>query len=238
MAIREIRYNVTSSGVTPATHQWGGVQNEDNATEISYYFDAEYLSKLGNTDDLRFRIDFNSSSAGYDPSESLGLIMSSVTRKIPQKMTQYGGQMQCTLVISRIVPDSLPEVEEEILQIPSTLFFTASNRQDKRFNKNLSAYEEYVSGLISEVAENVSKTEENAKQASSSAEEAKESETKAERYVSIAENSAETAQAQVRIIEQKVANGEFGYTLTESDKEEIAEIIKAEMFVDVSEVAR
>ena len=159
MAIREIKYNVTPSGVTPASHMWGGVQNEDNATNIIYYLDLDFLEALGDSKNLRFRIDFNSASAGYEPSENLTLNESRIERTIPQRMTQYGGQMECTLVISRIIPDKLPEASEVILQIPSIIFFTASGKHSKRFDKNLSAYEEYVLSLVKKAEQLVESVE-------------------------------------------------------------------------------
>lgn len=272
MAIREIRYNVTPSGVTPASHLWGGVQNEDNATNVVYVFDSAYLETLGALDNLRFRIDFNSASAGYEPSENLTLNNSRIERAIPQRMTQYGGQITVTLVISRIVPDT-PDATEVILQEPSTIFFTSASVNDGRFNKNMSAYEEYVGGLITQVADEVSKAESASESARASAITAGNQVTLAGEQVTLAKNEADRAEnasvraenamdealtysaqasksatkasseadraeAEVKKLEEKIANGEFGYKLTENDKNEIAEIVKTEMFVDVSEVGQ
>ncbi len=254
MSIREIKYNVTSLGVTPASHQWGGVQHEDNATTVSYFIGAEYLAELGDVTNLRFRIDFNSPSAGYDPSPNLELNNSVLSRDIPQKMTKYGGNMQSTLVISRINTDNLPETLEEILQIPSTVFFTSATRQDERFNKNLSAYEEYVAKKATEVGISASLV-------GISADEAKEAADNAEQSATNASNSAQIAVDQVKLIEEKLASGEFkgeqgkpgpqgiqgpigpqgpqgdSYILTDPDKDEIADIVQ-KMFIDVSEVGR
>lgn len=262
MAIREIRYNVTPSGVTPPSHLWGGVQNEDNATNVVYVLDSTYLKTLGALDNLRFRIDFNSASAGYEPSENLTLNNSRIERAIPQRMTQYGGQMECTLVISRIIPENLPEVSEVILQIPSIVFFTASGKQSARFDKNLSAYEERVAQLITETAEKVEEAILAKQGAEKARDNAYDSRLIAENLASIASASAEMAETyfqnteqatteakvaaaeakeQVKIIEEKLASGEFkgeDYILTKDDKNEIAEIVKNELFLDVSEVGQ
>jgi hypothetical protein len=236
MAIREIRYNVTSLGITPSTHQWGGVQNEDNATTVIYFIGNEYLKELGSVDNLRFRIDFHSASAGYEPSTNLTLTeANTVMRNIPKRITQFGGQVQAVLVISRLADG---EAIEEILQIPSTIFFTSANRQDERFIKNLSAYEEYVAEKATEAGEAAEESKGHATNASIS-------ETSAFNYSVQAEN-------QVKLIEEKLASGEFkgekgekgekgdkgdSYILNESDKDEIADIVQ-KMFVDVSEVGR
>lgn len=192
MAIREIRYNVTPSGVTPASHLWGGVQNEDNATNVVYVFDSAYLSTLGTLDNLRFRIDFNSASAGYEPSENLSINNSAIERAIPKRMTQNGGQITVTLVIARIVPDT-PDATEVILQEPSTIFFTSASVNDGRFNKNMSAYEEYVRGLITKVADEVSKAESASESARGSAITAGNQVTLAGEQVTLAKNEADRA---------------------------------------------
>lgn len=193
MAIREIKYNVTPSGVTPAYHLWGGVQNEDNATNVVYVFDSAYLSTLGALDNLRFRIDFNSASAGYEPSENLSISNSAIERAIPKRMTQNGGQITVTLVIARIVPDT-PDATEVILQEPSTIFFTSASVNDGRFNKNMSAYEEYVGGLIAKVADEVSKAESASESARASAISAGNQVTLAGEQVALAENEADRAE--------------------------------------------
>lgn len=193
MAIREIRYNVTPSGVTPASHLWGGVQNEDNATNVVYVFDSAYLATLGTLDNLRFRIDFNSASAGYEPSENLSISNSAIERAIPKRMTQNGGQITVMLVIARIVPDT-PDATEVILQEPSTIFFTSASVNDGRFNKNLSAYEEYVGGLITKVADEVSKAESASESARESAISAGNQVTLAGEQVTLAKNEADRAE--------------------------------------------
>jgi hypothetical protein len=152
------------------------------------------LATLGTLDNLRFRIDFNSASAGYEPSENLTLNNSRIERAIPQRMTQYGGQMECTLVISRIIPENLPEVSEVILQIPSIVFFTASGKQSARFDKNLSAYEEYVGGLITQVADEVSKAENASESARASEISAGNQVTLAGEQVTLAINEADRAE--------------------------------------------
>ncbi len=240
MSIREIKYNVTSLGVTPASHQWGGVQHEDNATTVSYFIGAEYLAELGDVENLRFRIDFNSPSAGYDPSFNLELNNSVLSRDIPQKMTKYGGNMQSTLVISRINTDNLPETLEEILQIPSTVFFTSATRQDERFNRNLSAYEEYVAKKATEVGISASLADvsaDEAKEAASQAEEfagfaqsqsvyAANSEKIAAEFSAQAVQAADTAQVQVKLIEEKLASGEFKGERGEKGEKGDAGVIK------------
>lgn len=107
MSIRKIQYAVTDEGVyvvkdeekTPYTIQWGGMQYEDNATEIVFSIDEEYHDKLKELNtNLLYRIDFNSSAGGYDPSENL--TEDNLRREIPYKFTCNGGNMTATLVVA------------------------------------------------------------------------------------------------------------------------------------------
>ena len=139
MAIRTVLYEVSGADTVSETLRWGGVQNEHNATEIIYKIDPSYLSELG--EDLLFRIDFSSSGAGYDPSENLPLTDNTVSRLIPKRFTQYGGEMNTVLVISR--------GDEEIIQTPAQVFFTLNKFNDSVIN-NLSRFEEYMLKKVKE----------------------------------------------------------------------------------------
>ncbi len=206
MAVRTLLFTVDEECVFPEKMQWGGVQNEHNASIVRFVLEEEFLQSLG--ENLKYRIDFTSDWAGYDPSENL-TYDGYIERAIPRKFTQNAGKMQAVLVVSKVIDN---EAVEEFISIPVEIFFTVSKRKDKRIIENLSAYEEYVCGLITEVAE-----------------------------------TADKAQQQVQNIEEKLANGEFDgkdgvdgkdYILTDSDKIEIAQIIRNDTFVDVSEVGQ
>lgn len=151
MATRYINYNVDSQGVTPDYLMWGGVQHEHNATLIRYFFDEKYLESLGSN--LLFRIDFSSDLAGYDPSENLTVDGDKcLSRAIPKKFTVHGGNMTVTLVVSKVNDGNL---NEEIVHLPATVFFTASKRNESPIYTNLSAYEEHLITLISKAQERV-----------------------------------------------------------------------------------
>jgi predicted MPP superfamily phosphohydrolase len=99
MSIRTLEYSVAPDSVTPNTTQWGGMQYEDNATEIIFFIDEEYHSRLKELNtNLLYRIDFNSSAGGYDPSENL--TEDNLRREIPYKFTCNGGNMTATLVVT------------------------------------------------------------------------------------------------------------------------------------------
>ncbi|MBE7093007.1 MAG: hypothetical protein E7365_07525 [Clostridiales bacterium] len=148
MAIRKVVFNVLKEGVTPSDYQWGGIQNEDNATEIVFVIDEEYLSLIEEGGgELKYRIDFNSSFAGYQPSENLLINENAVKRTIPKNISCYGGEFACNLVITRLFESG---TTEEILTVPVTLFFTSSQRQDARVIGNLCAFEENILKKVSE----------------------------------------------------------------------------------------
>ena len=151
MAIRKVIFNVTKNGVTPLDYAWGGIQNEDNATEINFVIDNDYLLQLNeNCEELFFRIDFESGYAGYHPSENLQISENILKRSIPKKITCYGGEITCTLTVTRLVNEN---ESEQILTVPVTLFFTLNNVKDKELINNLSAYEEHILQNVKQCAE-------------------------------------------------------------------------------------
>ncbi len=155
MATRYVNYNVNSLGVTPTEMMWGGVQYEDNAVKVKYHIEKTFLASLG--ENISFRIDFSSESAGYDPSESLTLDEENcVERPITSKFTQYAGKMVSTLVITRIV-DGLEK--EELVFLPCTVYFTLAKREDQRIFNNLSACEQYVASLVTKADKSIEEAE-------------------------------------------------------------------------------
>ena len=104
MAIRKVIFNVSKDSITPCDYAWGGIQNEDNATEDCFILDLEYLNSLKeNCENIYYRIDFESSYAGYHPSQNINLTSNEITRKIPKALTQFGDEVNCTLVIIHCV---------------------------------------------------------------------------------------------------------------------------------------
>ncbi len=206
MAIRKVIFNVSASGVTPANYQWGGVQGEDNATEVVFQIQEDFIALINEGGgDIKYRIDFYSSLAGYQPSGNLNLSENILTRSIPKIITQYGAETICTLNITRLYET---EVEEEILSLPVTLFFTVNEKNDSKVLTNLSAFEENILKSVQE----------------------------AKGYSVNAESTLNIIEEKLASGEFKGDKGD-AYVLTSTDIEEIANIVK-EDFVDVSEVAQ
>ncbi len=153
MSVRKIVYSVNDYELDPCSAQFGGMQNEHNATEVKYNIDNSFLEKLSKnegeneTRDLFYRIDFNSPGAGYQPSENLTLVNNSVSRKIPRYMTQYGGQMQSTLVISALKNGG---EEFEVLSLPGIIRFTPVQKSDSDLAASLPAYQLYIEDKVQE----------------------------------------------------------------------------------------
>ena len=104
MALRKVIFNVSKNGVEPLDYAWGGIQNEDNATEVNFVLDNEYFLTLNeDCETLFFRIDFESGFAGYHPSENLEVVDKTVKREIPKAITQFGGDITSTLVVTRLL---------------------------------------------------------------------------------------------------------------------------------------
>lgn len=150
MALRKVNFNVSKSGIEPLDYAWGGIQNEDNATEINFIIANEYLSELNETcEKLFFRIDFESGFAGYNPSENLEMVDCTVKREIPKTITCFGGEFTSTLVVTRLLNNG---EYQQILTVPVTLFFTSNNVSDQPLLNNLSAFEEHVLKNVKEAS--------------------------------------------------------------------------------------
>ena len=151
MALRKVIFNVSKNGVEPLDYAWGGIQNEDNATEVNFVLDNEYFLTLNeDCETLFFRIDFESGFAGYHPSENLEVVDKTVKREIPKAITQFGGDITSTLVVTRLLNNG---EYQQILTVPVTLFFTKNNVKDNLLLNNLSAYEEHILNKVKECAE-------------------------------------------------------------------------------------
>lgn len=139
--IRTITYTVTKDtrGITPNTIQWAGMQYEDCATEV--IFD---LSTLDRPQGYNYRIDFNSDGAGYHPSENLTSNNGKISRKIPKFITQYGGELQVTAVVTSEKPT------EVIYSYPVKVRFTPvekSQHGDETVEGNISMMEASVKDM-------------------------------------------------------------------------------------------
>lgn len=124
---REILYKVTENAVLPSTKQWGGMQYEDNATGIA--FDISEII----TEDVVWRIDFDSAGAGYNPSENLTVENGRVSRFIPYDMTRCGGEIQVTLVGTLI--DGLGKAARIVYSVPVTVYLTEVERHEESEDK-------------------------------------------------------------------------------------------------------
>ena len=116
---RKIEYKISDGGrVSPSTRQWGGMQYEDNATELVFDISDTEVKKEG----ILWRIDFNSSAAGYNPSETLAVEGGKVKRLLPYDMTRCGGEIQVTLIGTEV---DLEGQELSIAySIPVTVYLT------------------------------------------------------------------------------------------------------------------
>ncbi len=151
-----IRIDGKGSNPLPAEKLWAGMQYEDNATEV--VFD---LSAVG-TEKALYRIDFNSVTAGYFPSENLSPdSMPSVRRGIPKYLTQYGGELEAVAVITPLSDGDEPT--GEVLSYPVTLYFTSVSRGDEgeaEYIPSLSALENDVKKAASDAEAFVAELEE------------------------------------------------------------------------------
>ena len=171
MSVRKINYTVNENTVSPETSQWGGIQYENNATSVSYVLEPVLKEKLKTNYKLAqksvYRIDFDSPVAGYQPSENIEPINEVITRDIPLMITMSGEPFQSTLVITLL--DSEDNEVGTFYSKPARIYFDSVTREqysEQDIAENLSAMEQSVSQMHSEVLESASLAESNAKVAS------------------------------------------------------------------------
>ena len=140
--IREISYQVSSSGITPYTVQNAGVQGEQNVTRLSFSLDSNLLSKLteaakGAT--LYYRFDIYDSLGCSNSTEPIALEESQqVYYDIGLQLSAVGGNAKVYLVITAINED---KTEAELISVPALINFTkkAGAEYDQLQKESLSA---------------------------------------------------------------------------------------------------
>lgn len=219
--IREIKYTVLDDSgtqkISPSTKQWAGMQYENNATKVSF----DITALVGGGEDAKIknplcRIDFNSSSAGYDPDSALvpqnteGKYI--ISREIPIKYTQYGGEMQITAVVINLKDNSNTVTGNEMVaySFPVTVNFTAVKKDSlsqAEIVKNISALEQEVK----ETAENAENAIEQTKNTALS--EIAEEKSKVTKVATIAITSAANAEKYANEVEDIKAELETELTI-------------------------
>ena len=210
--IRSIRYKITEDikGIEPKTKQWAGMQYEDNATDIVFDL-SKVFERVGIS---AARIDFNSAAAGYHPSENLDFGSGEIRRTIPKYITQYGGELQITAVITLVDPtnESKPSV---CLSYPVEVYFTPVEKSENGntdVEGNISEMEKVVKEMAASVESNLQTTDDYRKETELYYREAKGLHDSIIAADVTAEKLTETKQEAEELIdtvEQKLANGDF-----------------------------
>ena len=210
--IRSIRYKITEDikGIEPKTKQWAGMQYEDNATDIVFDL-SKVFERVGIS---AARIDFNSAAAGYHPSENLDFGSGEIRRTIPKYITQYGGELQITAVITLVDPtnESKPSV---CLSYPVEVYFTPVEKSENGntdVEGNISEMENAVRSMAAYVESNLQMTDDYRRETGLYYREAKGLHDSIIAADVTAEKLTETKQEAEELIdtvEQKLANGDF-----------------------------
>ena len=209
--IRSIRYKITedTKGIEPKTKQWAGMQYEDNATAIE--FDISNLE----LEIYSARIDFDSAAAGYHPSINLQISNSGIiSRKIPKYITQYGGDLQVTAVITARDPMTR-EANDVCYSYPVMVYFTPVSKSEggsEDVEGNISEMENAVRGMAADVKSNLQMTDDYRRETELYYREAKGLHDSIIAADVTAERLTETkqeAEELINTVEQKLANGDF-----------------------------
>ncbi|MBR5011142.1 MAG: hypothetical protein IKY12_01140 [Clostridia bacterium] len=170
MAVRTINYTVNEKGVSPETSQWGGIQYENNATRVSYTLEQDFKEKIEQNypggQKLAYRIDFDSSVAGYQPSENIEEEDGVISRDIPLIITFSGEPFQSTLVIT-VLDDELNEIAT-FCSKPTRIYFNSISREQysgEELTTSISAMEEVVTKMYEQVLTSAADADNDAKTA-------------------------------------------------------------------------
>lgn len=170
MAVRTINYTVNENGVSPETSQWGGIQYENNATRVSYTLEQNFKEKIEQNypggQKLVYRIDFDSSVAGYQPSENIEDEDGVISRDIPLIITFSGEPFQSTLVIT-VLDDELNEIAT-FCSKPTRIYFNSISREQysgEELASSISAMEETVTKMYEQVLTSAADVDNDAKTA-------------------------------------------------------------------------
>lgn len=104
MAVRTITYTVTADGVSPASIQSAGVQNDMNVTELIFDFNALKSGIMISGTELRYRFDCVDGAGGKFSTESNEVDYETFKAEfvIGEALTRYGGNVSVCLVLTRI----------------------------------------------------------------------------------------------------------------------------------------
>lgn len=122
--LRTIEYTIDTAAPQARTRKWAGMQYEDNVTEIRFNVDTQFK-----WDNALYRIDFDSPTAGYHPSENLTINDGVVSRAVPLGVTQYGGDVQVTLVVT--LRDDEGNETGVGYSYPHMIYFTAVEKDEQ-----------------------------------------------------------------------------------------------------------
>lgn len=148
--VREIIFDINTGNSQRSERQWAGMQGEDNAAKIVFRFAKNIVLPKA-----LYRIDFNSSGAGYQPSENLIMADYKIERLLPKVVTQYGGEIQVTAVIT--ILDDNDVATGEVISYPVTIWLTDVEKDAEGSSK----VEENISKMEKVVRQNTEITERN-----------------------------------------------------------------------------
>lgn len=119
MAIREITYTLSPSGISPAAEQFGGVQGDHRATKLTFKFNGDLIAALNACDNLRYRFDAYDGEGNVCQTEGELTSENSLEYFLEERLTRAGGKIAVVLVCTQ-VNDSI-ETKLELYNFPALL---------------------------------------------------------------------------------------------------------------------
>ena len=102
MAIREITYTLSPSGISPAAEQFGGVQGDHRATKLTFKFNGDLIAALNAYNNLHYRFDAYDGEGNVCQTEGELTSENSLEYFLEERLTRAGGKVAVVLVCTQV----------------------------------------------------------------------------------------------------------------------------------------
>ena len=138
MAIREITYTLSPSGISPAAEQFGGVQGDHRATKLTFKFNGDLVTALNACKNLHFRFDAYDGEGNVCQTEGELSEDNSLEYFLEERLTRAGGKIAVVLVCTQV--NDSAETKLELYNFPALLRLKNKPRGNGETSENRESY--------------------------------------------------------------------------------------------------
>lgn len=138
MAIREITYTLSPSGISPAAEQFGGVQGDHRATKLTFKFNGDLVAALNDYNNLHFRFDAYDGEGNVCQTEGKISADNSLEYFLEERLTRAGGKVAVVLVCTQV--NDSAETALELYNFPALLRLKNKPQGNGETSENRESY--------------------------------------------------------------------------------------------------